>query len=871
MKKRILSILLTLVMVIGMLPMASLTAHAATNENINTIVIGSHTISALNETDSGTGWTYDGTGTKPVITLTDYNGSGIYIEGNDTATQVGVVINVVGDCNITTNSNGVQLNAAAASSSSLEFQFANNAQLTIKGNIGILHQSKNPITYFVGSGTCNVIAYTSYGLSSTAIATHYNACDGSIFVSNTKLRVTSPEAVKTGWMFVAEEGHRANLNVAGTADVKFVMTGSGEESVLLGHELINPEGFVKNVSSDKKTFELYKYVPQATVTFDANGGTGTMEPVQVPVESLYNPNGNVECGFEAPPHKMFAGWASIEGSDYAISTPITIPSEGKTFYAIWIDDPDEVKVMSFDANGGTGTMEPVQVYVGEDYTPPVTCGFTAPDGMKFVGWSYVLNGPVKTNPITVTENKTFYAVWEPLIDKIDKIDITGLEAPVAGTAPGTPAPTFTPAGKFTVVAEWLTGGSGGIAENFKEDTDYIAFFILTPNEGEAFADGITTSDVTVDKGEVSDVDVAENNGIYIKVKIKSVAGEGGETLPTTYTVTFDSDGGSAVTAQTVESGKTATKPADPTKEGYTFKGWYLDGSEYDFSTPVTGAITLKAKWEDDNSFMDDWYWALIMLHSQKFDITATASEGGEIDPAGVTKVQYSKNITYTITPDAGYAIKAVFVDGKDVGAVSEYTFKNVTKKHTIHALFEQINPYTDVKAGDWFYDDVLYVTAIGLMEGTGNGKFSPEITTDRAMLVTVLWRLEGCPVVDSSVDFDDVADGLWYSDAIDWASANGIVNGYGNGKFGPTDQITREQIAAILNRYAAYKGWTDGIALPMLAQYKCSEWAEDNVIWAENNGLLDGLGVDVSDMTAKASRAELAAYLAKFYKEFAEN
>ena len=236
----------------------------------------------------------------------------------------------------------------------------------------------------------------------------------------------------------------------------------------------------------------------------------------------------------------------------------------------------------------------------------------------------------------------------------------------------------------------------------------------------------------------------------------------------------------------------------------------------------------------------------------------------------MTKVQYSKNMTYAITPDAGYAIKAVFVDGKDVGAVSAYTFKNVTKKHTIHALFEQINPYTDVKAGDWFYDDVLYVTAMGLMEGTGNGKFSPEITTDRAMLVTVLWRLEGCPVVDSPVDFFDVADGLWYSAAIDWASAYGIVNGYGDGRFGPTDQITREQIAAILNRYAAYKGWTDSTALPMLAQYKCSDWAESNVIWAENNGLLDGLGVDVSDMTAKASRAELAAYLHKFMMNIAK-
>ena len=221
-----------------------------------------------------------------------------------------------------------------------------------------------------------------------------------------------------------------------------------------------------------------------------------------------------------------------------------------------------------------------------------------------------------------------------------------------------------------------------------------------------------------------------------------------------------------------------------------------------------------------------------------------------------------QDITYTITPDVGYAIKSVIVDGNDVGAVSEYTFKNVTKKHTIRAVFEKVNPYTDVKADDWFYEDVLYVTAMGLMEGIGEGKFSPEITTNRAMLVTVLWRPEGCPVVDSPVDFFDVADGLWYSWAIDWASANGIYTATATGD----SDLPREQIMAILNRYAAYKGWTDGIVLPTLAQYKYSDWAENNVIWAENYGVLDGLGVYVSDMTAKASRAELAAYLHRFMK-----
>ena len=329
-----------------------------------------------------------------------------------------------------------------------------------------------------------------------------------------------------------------------------------------------------------------------------------------------------------------------------------------------------------------------------------------------------------------------------------------------------------------------------------------------------------------------------------------------------------------MTAQTVAAGSQFTLPANgfTAPAGKQFKAWSVNGSIAAPGTKitVTSNTVVTAIWETVSTPSDDWYWALVMLYSQKFDITASADEGGVITPAGVTKVQYSKSITYTITPAAGYAIKSVLVDGKDAGAVSSYTFKNVTKKHTIHAIFEAVNPYTDVKADDWFYEDVLYVTASGLMEGTGDKKFSPAITTDRAMLVTVLWRLEGSPVVKSDVKFNDVKDGQWYTNAINWASANDIVNGYGDGRFGPTDQITREQIAAILNRYAAFKDWTDGTVLPMLAQYKYSEWAENNVIWAENNGLLKNLGVDVSDMTAKASRAELAVYLARFMKNIAK-
>jgi len=176
--------------------------------------------------------------------------------------------------------------------------------------------------------------------------------------------------------------------------------------------------------------------------------------------------------------------------------------------------------------------------------------------------------------------------------------------------------------------------------------------------------------------------------------------------------------------------------------------------------------------------------------------------------------------------------------------------------------------FADVPGGSWYEKYCNAVSETGIMNGTGDGLFSPGVITNRAMVVTILWRMEGSPVVESTVSFDDVAKGQWYTDAINWASANDIVKGYGNGKFGPEDAITREQIAAIFNRSADYKGWELDTELPKDTEYKCSDWAKENVIWAEAAGLFNNLGIDVTDMTEDATRAELAAYLGRFYVKF---
>ena len=387
---------------------------------------------------------------------------------------------------------------------------------------------------------------------------------------------------------------------------------------------------------------------------------------------------------------------------------------------------------------------------------------------------------------------------------------------------------------------------------------------VTPNAGfelesVEFSDGVTGGyKAGTETSSIVPDDFTTSTGkLQIDVIFKVVTPEPAQKYTITYT---DGVVGKEIFADVVftdvEEGSATPTISNPTRSGYTFTGWTPA-----VAATVTGDQTYTATW-DKNSTGGG------IVIPTVFPVTVKESDNGEVEASAKYAVPGS-TVKLPVTPDEGYELDTLIVK-------SGSKFINVTEKNgkyqfvmpfgsaTVTATFKAVNPYNDVDTDDWFYDDVLYVTLKDLMNGTGNGKFSPEITTDRAMLVTVLWRLEGCPVVDSSVDFDDVADGLWYSDAIDWASANGIVNGYGDGKFGPTDQITREQIMAILNRYAAYKNWTDDTALPMIPQYNCSIWAENNVIWADMNGLLNGLGVDITDMTAKASRAELAAYLARF-------
>ena len=264
---------------------------------------------------------------------------------------------------------------------------------------------------------------------------------------------------------------------------------------------------------------------------------------------------------------------------------------------------------------------------------------------------------------------------------------------------------------------------------------------------------------------------------------------------------------------------------------------------------------------------------LMMLKRSRADITAEAGVGGSITNEGVKTVRRGNDITYRITADEGYVIDMVIVDGQSVGAVSEYTFQNVQKDHTIAVVFKPAkwqNPFVDVNELHSYYDAVRFVYERGLFEGVSSNEFAPTASMTRAMFVTVLWRLEGMPVVNYAMQYSDVEENTWYSDAIRWASAEVIVEGYGDGVYGTNDPVTVEQAAVIMARYAQYAGtYTAGDTdLSAFADHAdVADWAAEAVQWSVAHGIYLGEAGKLQP-TMEAPRSLAAEWMYEYTVRF---
>lgn len=319
--------------------------------------------------------------------------------------------------------------------------------------------------------------------------------------------------------------------------------------------------------------------------------------------------------------------------------------------------------------------------------------------------------------------------------------------------------------------ETLPENKTGVAFYFKDKTARIITVQWIAESEEA----------TVYKPMTFSVDLS---GVaYYQAPSHGGSGSSGGSASTTYTLTFETNGGSAISKVTKNKGTTIDLAQyAPTKSGATFEGWYADKG-------LTKKIT-----------------------SVKLDANTTV---------------YAK---WTEAPVSGL-------------------------------------PFGDVKSADWFYNDVKYVYEKGMMAGTAADVFAPNATTTRAMIVTILYRLEGSPAVTGTSAFVDVPAGQWYTDAVNWAAANQIVKGTSATTFAPNASITREQMAAILYRYAQYKGY-DVTKKADLSGYsdngQVSAYAKDALAWANAAKLINGVTNTTLAPQGNATRAQVSAILHRF-------
>lgn len=261
-----------------------------------------------------------------------------------------------------------------------------------------------------------------------------------------------------------------------------------------------------------------------------------------------------------------------------------------------------------------------------------------------------------------------------------------------------------------------------------------------------------------------------------------------------------------------------------------------------------------------------------------YKVTTSAVNNGGVN-ASPSNAEKGATITITLSPDKGYKLDKLTVtdgSGKTVSNVKKsdtvYTFTmpasavNVSVSYVKATETPSETKFNDVSANDWFASAVDYVTGKGMMNGTADNTFSPKANTTRGMVVTVLYRLENQPST-SAASFTDVASGAYYANAVAWANANGIVSGYGSGKFGPNDKVTREQLAAILYRYAQYKKY-DVSGANSLDGYtdvqSVSSYAVPALQWANAAGVVTGKSGSKLDPKGNATRAEVAAMLMRF-------
>ena len=605
-------------------------------------------------------------------------------------------------------------------------------------------------------------------------------------------------------------------------------------------------------TSDCTLYAQWSDAPLCTVTFDPNGGVlaGKTTSEQRSNDSVqYKPDDPTREGHN------FTGWyqdpACTQRWDFSdwVTGNMTLYAGWRIlYYTIYFDTAGGSAIGHITQNYGTAITAP---------TAPTKTGYT------FIGWSPELPATMPAKVMTVIAQWrinqytiTFDTAGGSEVAPITQDYGTAINAPAAPTKTGytfigwdTAIPATMPAHNMTITAQWTinqytitfdTAGGSEVAPITQNYGTTINAPAAPTKTGYTFIGWDSELPATMP---------AENVTVTAQWRINS------------YTVTLDPNGGRvSPDALSVTYLTPYGSLPTPVRSDYRFDGWYLGDEKIEAQTVMTQAAnhTLTARWTFQPS---------AVVGPSRDTLTLEANGGSPIAPihaARGTTLELS-----ALQPEkSGFRFTGWYLDK---ALTLPVTSLRLDGDQTVYAGWVSLElPFRDVRPEDWFYADVRYVYESGLMNGTAEGLFSPDLFTSRAMIVTVLWRLSGSPVVNYYMPFADVDQASWYAEAVRWAASCGIVTGYDNGNFGPNDPITREQLAAILYRCAAYRQEDTSIGadtniLSFTDAASVSEYAVPALQWACGAGILQG--ADGALLPAHpATRAQTAAMLARYLK-----
>ena len=597
-------------------------------------------------------------------------------------------------------------------------------------------------------------------------------------------------------------------------------------------------------------------VQEYAITFDANGGS-------VSPSSAQTKNGKLES-LPAPTYDGydFLGWYTQKDGGEKVTTD-TVFTKNSIIYAHWQEQTAQEYTVTFNANGGSVNPSSATTKDGKLESLPTPTY----DGYDFLGWYTQKDGGEKVTTDTFfTENSTIYAHWQKQAAQEYTVTFDANGGSV------NPSSATTKDGKLESLPTPTRGGY-----------DFLGWYTEKDGGEKVITDTVFTKDTT----------------IYAHWQ-KQAAQE--------YTVTFDANGGSVTpSGSSTKDGKLESLPT-PTRGGYDFLGWYTQkdgGDKVTTNTVFTKNSTIYAHWQKESSSgggggtsrptpslsdraIDDIQdarpgdtveitlrpgrttlerevfeelagqditleidagdgvlWTVngldipedTRLHDLDLDVdlgdsdipaTVLNAVTGEISTVQLSLAHDGEfGFTMTLSAPLGrdnadywanlywYNERTEELEFQQAARIARDGTAEFTLDHASdYAIViddrshEPVDlPFNDVPEGYWAYDAIQYVYGEGLMAGTSGSTFNPEGTTTRGQIVTILWRLSGSPVVNYLMDFDDVDPAAYYAEAIRWATSEGIAGGYGGGVFGPDDPITREQLATMLWRYAQTEGY----------------------------------------------------------------